>query len=92
MEITVAPMGEFAAGPEALMPEMEGLAETRPDPWNMMISHLLMSAGGHFNLLQLISVANIVLFSLHRKRHFVPFRMKQSHAFGVNEWSRDCRR
>jgi hypothetical protein len=76
MEITVAPVGEFATGPEALMPKMKGLAETSPDSRNMMISHRFMGAGGHFNLLQLISARNIILFPLHRKRHFVPLRMK----------------
>jgi hypothetical protein len=41
-----------------------------------MISHRFMGAGGHLNLLQLTSAANIILFLLRRKRHFVPFRMK----------------
>jgi hypothetical protein len=76
MEITVAPVGEFAAGPEALMPKMEGLAETSPDSLNMMISHRFVGAGGHLNLLQLIYACNIILFLRRRKRHFVPLRMK----------------
>src|ERR1700733_4055848 len=53
VEISVAPLRELAAGPVALVPHVEGLADLGNQTWRMMICHRIVGQSRHFQLLEL---------------------------------------
>src|SRR3954471_7470225 len=53
LKVTRGPVGELPAGPVALVPDVEGLADLVDQPWRMMICHRILGQSRHFQLLEL---------------------------------------